>query len=360
MGFADKYHLVILLFLMTTLTIRLKAQNQPVILSEFIFDTASFAQCHASTIVETPVGLAAAWFGGTAEKNPDVEIWFSRRINNKWTSPVSVANGIQNDGNRFPCWNPVLYQVQDGQLLLFYKVGPSPDRWWGEMKRSVDGGISWSPLERLPDDILGPVKDKPVLLPNGILVCGSSTENEGWKIHFERTGDWGKTWTRTGSINTGNKIQVIQPTILIYPDNRLQALCRSRGGFIMTTWSADMGKNWSEIIPTELPNPNSGIDAVTLKSGYQLLAYNHVSIKKGSWGGPRTPLNVAISKDGIHWSSVVELESQEGEYSYPAIIQTSDGLVHITYTWKREKIKHVILDPANFRPKQMINGIWPD
>ena len=336
------------------------AQQSSVIMAEFIFDTASFAQCHASTIAESHGDLVAAWFGGTAEKNPDVEIWLSRKENNHWSVPVSVANGIQNDGKRYPCWNPVLFQVPDGPLLLFYKVGPSPDSWWGELKRSPDGGTTWSTAEHLPEGILGPIKDKPVLLPDKTLLCGSSTEDNGWKIHFERTADQGKTWIKTESIPSGKKIQIIQPSILIYPGNRLQALCRSKEGSIMSTWSDDMGRNWSDIEVTELPNPNSGIDAVTLKSGYQLLVYNHASVKKGNWGGPRSPLNVAMSPDGIHWSSIVVLEDQDGEFSYPAVIQTSDGMIHITYTWKRKKIKHVVLDPAKFKPRPMTDGTWQD
>jgi predicted neuraminidase len=52
-----------------------------------------------------------------------------------------------------------------------------------------------------------------------------------------------------------------------------------------------------------------------------------------------------VSADGREWTNVVTLENQPGEYSYPAIIQTSDGLVHITYTWKRQKLRHVVLKP---------------
>src|SRR5207302_7712951 len=109
-----------------------------IITEEFIFEKAPFPESHAATIAETPKGLVAAWFGGTKERNPDVEIWVSRKENNKWTQPVSVANGIQNDTLRYPCWNPVLYQVPGGDLLLFYKVGPKPSDWKGWMKTSED------------------------------------------------------------------------------------------------------------------------------------------------------------------------------------------------------------------------------
>ena len=88
-----------------------------------------------------------------------------------------------------------------------------------------------------------------------------------------------------------------------------------------------------------LPNPNSGIDAVTLRDGRQLIVYNHAN--RG-----RSPLNVALSLDGKTWQAALVLESEPGEYSYPAVIQSADGLVHITYTWKRQRIKHVIVDPS--------------
>src|SRR5262245_50426359 len=85
--------------------------NQPgLVKSEFIFEAAPFPECHASTIVESESGLIAAWFGGTRERHPDVGIWVSRFVDGKWSAPVEFANGIQSPTNRFPCWNPVLFQ----------------------------------------------------------------------------------------------------------------------------------------------------------------------------------------------------------------------------------------------------------
>src|SRR5678816_4199565 len=111
--------------------------------SEFIYETAPFPACHASTIVETSTGLVAAWFGGTAERNPDVGIWTSRFEGGRWTTPVEVANGVQSPTLRYPTWNPVLFQSTGGPLILFYKVGPSPSEWWGMAMRSQDGGRTW-------------------------------------------------------------------------------------------------------------------------------------------------------------------------------------------------------------------------
>jgi len=318
-----------------------------IIRNEFIFDSAPFAECHASTIAETADGLAVAYFGGTAEKNPDVAIWISLYRNGKWDVPVEIANGISPDGKRYPCWNPVLYRDGSGVLLLFYKVGPDPVNWWGMIMKSADGGRTWSVPARLPDGILGPVKNKPVRLQNGELLCPTSTEAGEWQVYFERTADLGLTWSKSGFVDDPRHMQAIQPAILFHGRKRLQALCRSRGNVIAESWSKDNGKTWTPLAPTSLPNPNSGIDAVTLTDGRQLLVYNPSNVPEGKWTGPRSPICIAISKNGKVWHKVLTLDSEPGELSYPAVIQTSDGMVHITYTWKRTTIRHITVDPDN-------------
>src|SRR5438874_5001490 len=127
---------------------------------EFVFETAPFASAHASTIVETRDGLVTAWFGGTREGANDVGIWLSRQEKGEWTPPSEVATGTQPDGGRYPCWNPVLFEAPDKTLMLFYKVGPSPQSWWGMVRTSRDSGRTWTDARRLPDGILGPVKNK--------------------------------------------------------------------------------------------------------------------------------------------------------------------------------------------------------
>jgi predicted neuraminidase len=318
-------------------------------LMEFIFESAPFASCHASTIVETRSGLVAAWFGGTREGADDVGIWLARRVAGKWTPPIEVATGVQPDGRRFPTWNPVLFELRAGELALFYKVGPNPRAWWGMVRTSADDGRTWSEGRRLPDGILGPIKNKPLRLRNGSIIAPSSTESPDtpstWRVHFERTTDGGANWTVSRpppGTAADAPIDAIQPSILTHNDGRLQAVGRSRSGRIFETWSADAGLTWSPVTLTDLPNPSAGTDALTLRDGRHLLVYNHTP--KG-----RTPLNVAVTRDGRTWTPVHVLESDPGEYSYPAVIQTADGRVHITYTWRRERIKHVVLDPATFR-----------
>jgi predicted neuraminidase len=311
--------------------------------SGFIYDTAPFPECHASTLAETQEGLVAAWFGGTREKHPDVGIWVARLEGKAWTAPVEVANGIQEDGRkRQPCWNPVLFQPAKGPLLLFYKIGPSPDTWWGMLRTSTDGGRTWSASQKLPADILGPIKNKPIEFPDGTLVCGSSTEHAGWRVHFETTRDLGRTWEKIGPINDGKAFGVIQPALLQLGDGTVVALMRSTKGLIYRSSSPTRGSSWSTPAPTALPNPNAGIDAVTLRDGRCVLVYNHTA--RG-----RSPLNLAVSTNGRDWQPVLVLEETPGsEFSYPAVIQTRDGLVHTTYTWKRQRIKHAVIDPGRF------------
>jgi alpha-L-rhamnosidase len=347
-------------FLSNNIHAQSKIWKKGIVTEEFIFDKAPFPQSHAATIAETPKGLVAAWFGGTKERNPDVEIWVSRRVNNKWTKPVSVANGIQNDTLRYPTWNPVLYQVPGGELLLFYKVGPSPSTWKGRMTTSKDNGITWSASKALPEGFIGPVKNKPVLISKNKLISPSSTEGSGWKIHFEVTNDFGKTWRMIGPINDGKTLNAIQPSVLIHKDGRLQILARSRDRAILESWSSDKGETWSPLAKTNLPNNNSGTDAVTLKDGRQLLVYNHVLPPGKEVKGARTPLNVALSKDGKTWyASLILEDSPISQYSYPSVIQSKDGMVHFVYTWRREKIKYVKVDPSKLEMIKINNGEWP-
>jgi predicted neuraminidase len=345
-------------FVLAALIAAQPAPAPPVTRSEFVFDTAPFASAHASTIAETPAGLVSAWFGGTREGAPDVGIWLSRHLKGAWTPPIEVATGVQADGTRHPCWNPVLFYARDKTLMLFYKVGPTPPTWWGMLRTSRDNGQTWSAARRLPDGILGPIKNKPVQLADGTLLAGASTESNdkpsAWRVHFERSTDGGTTWTVVtppGSAE-GAAIDAIQPSILLHPGGRLQAVGRTRSGRVFETWSQDAGRTWTPIALTVLPNPSAGTDAVTLRDRRHLIVYNHTA--QG-----RSPLNVAISKDGKTWDAALVLESEPGEYSYPAVIQTADGMVHVTYTWKRLRIKHVVIDPAKVKPVAMVDGSWP-
>ncbi|MBW3631299.1 MAG: exo-alpha-sialidase, partial [Gemmatimonadetes bacterium] len=169
--------------------------------SRFIYTDPPTPQCHASTIVETPTGMVAAWFGGEYERHPLVQIFVSRHEGGRWTTPVAVADGKQPSGPQLPTWNPVLFQPRGGPLTLYYKVGPSPSTWWGMVMTSPDNGRTWSSPQRLPEGVLGPIKNKPVQLADGTIVSGSSTENDGWRLHFELSHDQGRSWLVTGPMH---------------------------------------------------------------------------------------------------------------------------------------------------------------
>jgi predicted neuraminidase len=346
----------------------------PILCSEFIYDMAAFPECHAATIAETSKGLVAAFFGGTQERDPDVCIYVSRkgRGATHWSTPENIANGIQHDSLRYPCWNPVLYQIPAGDLLLFYKVGPSPATWKGWLIRSKDGGTSWSKPAPLPAGFLGPIKNQPILAADGTLVCPGSREGNGWQVVFELSPDGGHTWQMANAVPTPPAsaegaapnsedsvtagLQAIQPALLIHKDGTIRALCRSKNRAILSTTSKDNGKTWTTLSATSLPNNNSGLDGTTLADGRQLLVYNHVLPRVGISRGERSPLNVAISNDGKTWMAALVLENDHtGEYSYPSVIQSADGMVHIVYTWHRKRIRYIKLDPSKLQPKPIKN-----
>lgn len=364
-------------------------RDQQIVDDEFIYEHASFPACHASTIAELKNGdLVAAWFGGKHENNPDVCIYVARKKkgSDHWTAPLLAADGVFELGTeqaeqagitaestdaavgpiaanhhftakekqtktlkRKACWNPVLFEMPNGELLLFYKIGLRVADWTGWLVRSRDGGKTWSKREPLPKGFLGPIKNKPELI-DGRLVCPSSTESGGWKIHFEIYDPTAKTWHYVGPIEAEDAIPTaqpdklkpigcIQPSILKLADGRLQVLCRSQNGRLATSQSSDNGETWSRVTLTDVPNNQSGTDAVTLSDGRHLLIYNNFGTLMGTRKGSRTPLSIAISDDGAHWRHLMTLEdSPIGEYSYPAIIEGRDGSIHLTYTWRRQRV----------------------
>jgi predicted neuraminidase len=337
--------------------------------SEFIYQpgSTSFPECHASTIVALRDGdLLASWFGGTKERAPDVAIWTSRLTHGVWSKPAEVAR--ERDGDKgVPTWNPVLFYTKDGRLWLYYKAGDSPGVWSGARMFSKNDGHTWSPMERLPAGILGPIRAKPYVLANGIIVSGSSVEAyKSWAAWIERSTNNGDTWTKTGPITVTaaqDKAEtpapeppmdspelrdkdkeprefegIIQPSVVALGKDHLRIYARSRtlAAKIVVADSFDDGLTWSPTHFIGLPNNNSGLDAVALKDGRVVMIFNDTP--RG-----RSPLNLAVSRDGEHFRVFATLEQGAGEYSYPAIIQAPDGSLEMTYTWHRTSIKHVHL-----------------
>jgi predicted neuraminidase len=336
--------------------------------SEFIFQpgSAPFPECHASTIVALRNGeLLSAWFGGTKEGAPDVAIWTAHYSNGAWSKPVEVAREPNT-----PTWNPVLFHTHDGRLWLYYKAGPNTGSWSGVRMSSTDEGRTWSTPERLPAGLLGPIRTKPLVLADRTIVSGSSVEAyKTWAAWIERSTDNGATWRKIGPITiteAQDKAEppypdppmdspelrakdhgprefegIIQPSVVSLGGHHLRLYARSRSlaAKIVVADSFNNGVTWSPTHFLDLPNNNSGLDAVALKDGRVVLIFNDTP--RG-----RSPLNLAVSRDGEHFRVFATLEQGSGEYSYPAIIQSPSGDLDMTYTWHRTAIKHVHLPLA--------------
>lgn len=292
--------------------------------------------------------MLCAYFAGANEGENDVAIWLSTHDQKNWSEPKQVA-AIENRS----CWNPVLFTLPSGEILLFYKGGPSPQTWSGFLKRSNSHGKEWSDAELLPAGILGPIRSKPLLLENGTLLCGSSIESwRRWGCWVDITHDLGKTWVKSHPINLATTLLgVIQPSLFKGKDGHLNMVMRPYNtGAICQSNSTDYGHTWSDAVPIDLPNPNAAVEALSLFDGRVILIFNDSKTE-------RYPLSIALSSDdGKSWERAIVLEDQEGEFSYPAAIQTSDGLIHITYTYNREKIKHVVLDPKFLHSSQPVGS----
>ena len=362
-----------------------------VVEEQFVYTDADFPQCHSSTLAFAENGdLLCAFNGGTEEHDPDTKVRLCRKPagSGRWTAPVTIAEPDK-DKDRWCLDNPVLFRIPEpGEpVRLWYKIRPGYNMkeggidistiafWEARLEKSFDNGLSWSEPEALPEGFLGPIKDKPVW-HDGRLVCGSSTQSKyahiPSRIHFEWSDDRGATWhksapdsvelsipcklRRRGRVGEnrdvpdnpdryyGNwaPISSIQPTILIHRDGSLQALSRTGNGKMSVTWSRDNGASWGPETLTEIPQNASGIDAVTLPDGRFALVYNDFETLPGHSSGPRSPLKVAVSDDGLHWTDVVTLEDDAiKEYSYPAVICDDEGCLHIAYTWRRYRVKYV-------------------
>ncbi|MEM2886083.1 MAG: sialidase family protein [Thermoproteota archaeon] len=317
-------------------------QRPPNFYAGNVFEKAPFDECHASTIAEARKGeFLVAFFAGTKEGNKDVAIWLSRGDGASWEPPEKIAWDEE-----APCWNPVLFKDSEGKVHLFYKVGFSPESWSGTHMFSRNDGIDWSEPLRMPAGLVGPAKNKPITMSNGEVICGSSVESyKAWAcwveiFRWQKWEDW-RSWKKFGPIYYEGVMEgVIQPSIIELEKGRLRAFMRSTKtiGRICVADSSDYGRTWSGATATSLPNPDSGIDAVKLRSGSVAIAYNDST-------DARTPLSLSASKDGGEtWRKVLDLEAELAEFSYPSIIESSDGSVHVVYTWKRKRIKHAGLD----------------
>lgn len=303
--------------------------------SGFVFaPSAELPSSHASSVAQMPDGsILCAWYSGTAEANPDVAVWASRFESGKWSKPEVIADTMDK-----PEGNPVLFVDGKGRTWLFFVTIHGLGWNWAKIKYrlSDDSGHTWGPVTMFRDKRGWMTRNHPIILRDGRILLPLYSEDK-WCSEFMASSDNGATWEHAAEVcsKPGN----IQAAVVELDDGSLYAAMRTGArkgtGRLWQTRSTDGGATWSSPTLTSLPNPNAGTDMIRLASGRLLLAFNNSADK-------RTPLSLAVSDDnGKSWRMVRDVETEPGEYSYPSLCQDSDGVIHLTYTYRRQTIKHI-------------------
>ncbi len=332
------------------------SKNPHVIKEEIISPQLDTYDCHSSCIIEAAPGiLCAVWKAGIGSgfSNIDMQnhvgIWMSRCIQGEWSSPQQIV-----DSPDSVCWSPVLTQFPSGEVGLFYRIGKDPRHTLSLLKRSADGGVTWSEAEILPAGIVGPTKAKPVYDKAGNMICGSSVEAGSPESSLKATACWieifsqdTSQWTKYGPLEIpGKRFGCIEPALFWTQNGTLKLVCRDRSfktgseGWIWTAESMDGGKTWNPLEKTTLPNPDSGIAVAPLDPNTILLFYNHSHTT-------RYPLSCAETQDGGNtWTPLFDIETESGEF--PSALVDSEGTIHVTYAWQppgkvQRTVKHIII-----------------
>lgn len=330
-------------------------EKEEAIIAEYIVSpNIENFDCHSSSLIELSPGLlCAAWKGGFGKGKSNIDmkqnvgIWLSFFKGGSWGSPKQIVSSSHS-----VCWTPVLAKYPNGKLILFYRIGMDPRHTLSLYKSSIDGGLTWSEEEILPAGIIGPTKTKPLIDQDETLICGSSVEVGAPEDRLKATACWieifaKQQWSKYGPIQIpGKKFGCIEPTLFWANDSTLKLLCRDRSnklgdeGWIWISESKDQGKSWSELKKTTLPNPDSGIEVVSLNSKI-IVIYNNSHTN-------RFPLSLALSDDnGNSWNHLFDIEEKSGEF--PSATLDSQGYLHITYAWlppekEQRQIKHLVID----------------
>ncbi len=334
-----------------------------VIAQEFILhENLNGLNCHASHCLPLPdESVYSVWFEGTKEGENDVCIWGARRHpDGNW----SIKQRITEEDN-LPHWNPVLFQLDQKTVILFYKKGAPISQWYTMYQISTDNCKTWSQASELvPGDRggRGPVRNKVIRLSNQWLAAPASLESHLWTMFADISRDNAKTWEKSNEVQNfyegdtprtwwdkklersflRKKRGVIQPAFWESDPGQLHALMRSSEGRIYYSSSSDYGQHWTKPQKTVLANNNSGIDAVRTEDGRVFLVYNPV---QKNWG-KRYPISLAMStNNGDTWNKVMDLQKGAGkdEFSYPCI-QSYNNRLYITYTYNRINIAFWILE----------------
>lgn len=356
-------------------------------------------QNHASNIMPLQNGdLLCTWFSGTQEGISDISICVSRLNQGKtrWSEPVKLSDNCNKSEQ-----NPILFPTPDGALWLIWTAQKAGNQDTAQVmfRISRDSGYSWGPVNVLFDQQGTFVRQPVVVLDNGdwllpVFYCRAENGKK-WVGDYDYSAvkissDHGKTWSE---YVVPNSTGCVHMNVEKLTDGTLLALYRSRwADWIYTSRSLNNGRTWTEPVPSVLPNNNSSIQFTSLQNGHLVLVFNPINSEQASerrvslydeieddepalekpamqqlsddtgnktafWGTPRAPMTVAISEDqGLTWPYRRNLEIGDGncltnnskeklnrEYSYPSIKQTSDGRIHITYTYFRQFIKYVCI-----------------
>ena len=324
--------------------------------SGYVSDQSVTAFNYSPTIVQTTEGLLVAWVSGSGIDSPDASVYLSRNDGGVWTQPEKIQSNIDSKTLiQTACRRPVLFKPTNESLMLFYKSENSRRQLKGMLSTSSNNGRTWLRPKTLPRSVYGPARTKPIELSDGALLCGCDTHDAGWVVHVERASAFRRKWewSRTRDLSTAIFHNASEPVLLNHEGGNIQALSRTKRGYIVESWSDDSGETWEQFERTALPNPDGGLDVVKMGPQDFVMVYQHSNRERGV-------LNLAKTRNGKGWAAAAVLENQPGRsFSDPAMVKGADGNLHLVYTEDQKRIKYVRINPAFLAPIPMVGGNWP-
>lgn len=355
-------------------------ENEDMNTVEALLPPGPYRTAHSPAILELPnKDLLCCWFAGSFEGSPDVSIVCAslKHGDTKWSEPVQVSSDPERSEQ-----NPSLFLGPDNAVWCMYTAqkarteGKDNMQYTSQVRcqKSTDGGKSWSKYEtmfaregtfcRQPIQVL---RSGRWIFSNWL--CTDSPDGlSGDPTAFQISDDKGKTWRQVDMPQSSGRVHA---NVVELEDSHLVAFMRSReADFIYRSESLDNGDTWSAPVPTPLPNNNSSISAIKLKSGRIAIAYNPTCTPnpqkgKAAWPGLRCPVAIALSEDGGKTFPLIrnielgqgyvgeENRTNNKQYEYPYLMQSSDGMLHLAYAYHdRQGIKYVTLSEESVAGKK--------